>query len=187
MKTKVILSQQMASAIIAAGQEEAQKNNWSVSIAVADDGGHLLAYALILLRENGVPSVFYPDLYGAHYEDVGGDGQTYPIDMPIIEQLDELILARQRFAHGVQTLFFDHPNCIAFSRSGTDEYPGCVVVMSNGDDGEKTIHLGENYGNKTWRDFLGNRQESVVTDENGEATFFCNGGSVSVWVIEEVI
>lgn len=146
-----------------------------------------LAYALILLRENGVPSVFYPDLYGAHYEDVGGDGQTYPIDMPIIEQLDELILARQRFAHGVQTLFFDHPNCIAFSRSGTDEYPGCVVVMSNGDDGEKTIHLGENYGNKTWRDFLGNRQESVVTDENGEATFFCNGGSVSVWVIEEVI
>lgn len=43
MKTKVILSQQMASAIIAAGQEEAQKNNWSVSIAVADDGGHLLA------------------------------------------------------------------------------------------------------------------------------------------------
>ncbi len=35
--------------------------------------------------------------------------------MPIIEQLDELILARQRFAHGVQTLFFDHPNCIAFS------------------------------------------------------------------------
>ena len=27
-------------------------------------------------------------------------------------------------------------------RSGTDEYPGCVVVMSNGDDGEKTIHLG---------------------------------------------
>lgn len=46
------------------------------------------------------------------------------------------------------------------------------MVMSNGDDGEKTIHLGENYGNKTWRDFLGNRQESVVTDENGEATFF---------------
>ncbi|MFP1454327.1 hypothetical protein ACLB1O_06745 [Escherichia coli] len=26
-----------------------------------------------------------------------------------------------------------------------------------------------------------------MTDENGEATFFCNGGSVSVWVIEEVI
>lgn len=97
--------------------------------------------------------------------------------MPIIEQLDELILARQRFAHGVQTLFFDHPNCIAFSRSGTDEYPGCVVVMSNGDDGEKTINLGENYGNKTWRDFLGNRQESVVTDETVKRPSFATAAA----------
>jgi alpha-amylase len=64
-----------------------------------------LAYALILLRENGVPSVFYPDLFGASYDDTGGDGETYHIDMPVIEQLHELILARQRFAHGVQTLF----------------------------------------------------------------------------------
>lgn len=80
--------------------------------------------------------------------------------MPVIEQLHELILARQRFAHGVQTLFFDHPNCIAFSRSGTEEHPGCVVVLSNGDDGEKTICLGENYGNKTgviFRQPRGNR------------------------------
>ena len=34
MKTKVILSQQMASAIIAAGQEEAQKNNWSMTAVI---------------------------------------------------------------------------------------------------------------------------------------------------------
>ncbi|WP_312227144.1 alpha-amylase [Pseudescherichia sp.] len=146
-----------------------------------------LAYALILLRENGVPSVFYPDLYGASYDDTGGDGETYHIDMPIIEQLDQLILARQRFAHGVQTLWFDHPNCIAFSRSGTEEDPGCVVVLSNGDEGEKTLELGENYGNKMWRDYLGNREETVTTDENGTGTFTCNGGSVSVWVLEEVL
>ncbi len=118
---------------------------------------------------------------------LGGDGETYHIDMPVIEQLHELILARQRFAHGVQTLFFDHPNCIAFSRSGTEENPGCVVVLSNGDDGEKTICLGENYGNKTWRDFLGNREETVTTAADGEGTFFCNGGSVSVWVIEDAL
>lgn len=145
-----------------------------------------LAYALILLRENGVPSVFYPDLYGASYEDSGENGETCRVDMPVINQLDRLILARQRFAHGIQTLFFDHPNCIAFSRSGTEENPGCVVVLSNGDDGEKTLLLGDNYANKTWRDFLGNRSEHVVTNDQGEATFFCNAGSVSVWVIEDV-
>ncbi len=131
--------------------------------------------------------MFYPDLFGASYDDEGGDGETYHIDMPVVEQLDDLIHARQRFAHGVQTLFFDHPNCIAFSRSGTDEDPGCVVVLSNGDEGEKTIELGENYGNKSWRDYLGNREETIATDENGSATFTCNGGSVSVWVMEEVL
>ncbi|MFU0874339.1 alpha-amylase [Kluyvera sichuanensis] len=146
-----------------------------------------LAYALILLRENGVPSVFYPDLFGASYEDTGRDGNAYHIDMPVIHQLHELIDARQRFAHGVQTLFFDHPNCIAFSRSGTQEAPGCVVVMSNGDDGEKNITLGENYGNKSWRDFLKNREETVLTDATGTGTFTCQGGSVSVWVMEDVL
>ncbi|MDI5754425.1 alpha-amylase, partial [Salmonella enterica subsp. enterica serovar Montevideo] len=43
--------------------------------------------------------------------------------------------------------------------SGTEENPGCVVVLSNGDDGEKTLLLGDNYANKTWRDFLGNRSQ----------------------------
>lgn len=144
-----------------------------------------LAYALILLRENGVPCVFWPDLFGASYEDTGGDGETYHIDMPIIEKLDQLILARQRFAHGVQTLWFDHPNCIAFSRSGTAEEPGCVVIMSNGDDGEKRLTLGENYGNKVWRDFLGYQDSCVTTDEQGTGIFTCRGGHVSVWVLAE--
>ncbi|WP_039058455.1 alpha-amylase [Enterobacter sp. Bisph1] len=146
-----------------------------------------LAYALILLRENGVPSVFYPDLFGASYDDTGTDGETCHVDMPVIEHLDLLILARQRYAHGVQTLWFDHPNCIAFSRSGTETEPGCVVVMSNGDEGQKRITLGGHYANKQWRDFLGNRDEIITTNEQGEGIFFCHGGSVSVWVVENVI
>jgi len=62
-----------------------------------------------------------------------------------------------------------------------------VVVLSNGDDGEKVICLGENYGNKTWRDFLGNREETITTAADGEGTFTCNGGSVSIWVIEDAL
>ena len=62
-----------------------------------------------------------------------------------------------------------------------------MVVMSNGDEGEKTLTLGENYGNKRWRDFLGNREEIVETDAEGSAIFTCNGGSVSVWVMEAVL
>ena len=43
MKTKAILSQTEVSQILAAARAEAQKNNWVVSIAVVDDGGHPLA------------------------------------------------------------------------------------------------------------------------------------------------
>jgi glc operon protein GlcG len=43
MKTKAILSQTEVSHILAAARAEAQKNNWAVSIAVVDDGGHPLA------------------------------------------------------------------------------------------------------------------------------------------------
>jgi glc operon protein GlcG len=43
MKTKAILSQTEVSQILAAARAEAQKNNWAVSIAVVDDGGHPLA------------------------------------------------------------------------------------------------------------------------------------------------
>jgi alpha-amylase len=52
---------------------------------------------------------------------------------------------------------------------------------------EKNASSGENYGNKRWRDFLGNREEVIETDDEGNGVFTCNGGSVSVWVIEEVL
>ena len=42
MKTKSILSQDDVSRVLEAARQEALKNQWPVTIAVADDGGHLL-------------------------------------------------------------------------------------------------------------------------------------------------
>ena len=53
MKTKHILEVADVQAILAAAQAEAQKNNWAVTIAVTDDGGHLLG----LLRLDGAPAI----------------------------------------------------------------------------------------------------------------------------------
>ena len=44
MKTKSVLTQTEVTQIIAAARAEAQSNNWVVSIAVVDDGGHLLGF-----------------------------------------------------------------------------------------------------------------------------------------------
>jgi glc operon protein GlcG len=43
MNSKSVLSQKEVSQILAAARSEAQVNRWDVSIAVVDDGGHLLA------------------------------------------------------------------------------------------------------------------------------------------------
>jgi glc operon protein GlcG len=42
MKTKSVLEHADVKAIAAAAEAEALKNNWAVSIAIVDDGGHLL-------------------------------------------------------------------------------------------------------------------------------------------------
>lgn len=44
MKTKPVLEFADIKAIAAAAEAEALKNNWAVSIAIVDDGGHLLSY-----------------------------------------------------------------------------------------------------------------------------------------------
>jgi glc operon protein GlcG len=44
MKTKSVLTQTEVTQILAAARTEAQANGWAVSIAVTDDGGHLLGF-----------------------------------------------------------------------------------------------------------------------------------------------
>jgi len=51
MKTKAVLSVDDVQAILTAARAEAEANNWGVTIAVADDGGHLLG----MLRLDGAP------------------------------------------------------------------------------------------------------------------------------------
>lgn len=53
MKTKFTLELSDVKTIAAAAEAEALKNNWAVSIAVVDDGGHLLW----LQRLDGAPAI----------------------------------------------------------------------------------------------------------------------------------
>ncbi|MHB0775870.1 heme-binding protein [Halomonas sp. WWR20] len=51
MQTKSVLTLTEINAILDAAQKEAEANSWAVTIAVADDGGHLLG----LRRMDGAP------------------------------------------------------------------------------------------------------------------------------------
>lgn len=128
-----------------------------------------------------MPCIFYPDLYGASYTD-DKDGEHRSVDMPAIGCLPALVDARKRFANGPQTDLFDDPHVIGFIRHGTADLPGCVVVMSNGEGGEKVAELGGDQAGKTYVDILGHPQAQIVVGDDGKAAFPTNGGSVSVWV-----
>ncbi|MEP2775518.1 MAG: alpha-amylase [Luteolibacter sp.] len=141
-----------------------------------------LAYALILLRAEGYPCVFYPDLYGAKYKDHGKDGGEYEIELSKVEGLENLIRARKGYAYGDQTVYFDEPHCIGFIRHGDDEHQGCAVVMSNSVPSSRQMEMGSAYSGQTFKDLLGNFEGEITLDENGGADFPCSGGSVSVWI-----
>lgn len=141
-----------------------------------------LAYALILLREQGYPCVFYPDLYGASYWDKGKDGNDYEIFLNAVQELPALLQARRMHAYGEQKDYFDHGNCIGWTRQGDDAHEGCAVLMSNGDAGHKQMDVGSRYAGQLFVDLLGKCTAEVTVGNDGTGEFYVNAGSVSVWV-----
>uniref|UniRef100_UPI00258F3B14 alpha-amylase domain-containing protein n=1 Tax=uncultured Chryseobacterium sp. TaxID=259322 RepID=UPI00258F3B14 len=141
-----------------------------------------LAYALILLRQEGYPCVFYCDLYGTCYSEKGKDGADEHITTPKISVLEKLLSARQKYAWGEQHDYFDQPNCIGWVRKGDELNKGCAVLLSNGEEAEKAMQIGNEYAGKCFVDFLGNSKAKVWIDQNGVGNFKVNASSVSLWV-----
>ncbi|MEJ2156162.1 MAG: alpha-amylase [Desulfobacteraceae bacterium] len=141
-----------------------------------------LAYAVILLRQEGYPCVFYPDYYGAEYDDCGGHIRLAPVP-----KLHEMIDLRKRLAYGRQRDYFDHPHTVGWTRQGDAQHPGSglAVLMSNGPGGTKWMEVGSVHAGRIFRDALGNQTGTVAIDGHGWGEFKTGGGSVCVWVAAE--
>jgi alpha-amylase len=134
-----------------------------------------LAYALILLRHEGYPCVFYGDLYGMKGE--------HPEPPSCGDQLADLTLARKLYAYGDEEDYWDDPHCIGFVRRGTWDRPaGLACVMSNTKPGQIRMAVGDMHKGEVWTDVLGWSQDEVVVDDEGYGLFMCPGISMSVWV-----
>jgi len=142
-----------------------------------------LAYAIILLRREGYPCVFYADYYGASYTDKGGDGNTYHITLTPVAELPALLELRRDRAYGTQRDYWDHPDIIGWTREGDDNHPrsGLAVLLSDGPGGSKWMAVGRRHSGARFRDWLGHRAETVAVNADGWGEFHVNGGSVSVW------
>jgi len=137
------------------------------------------AYALILLRLEGLPVVFAGDYDGG---ETGIEGVAMPRRRDLI---DRLLHLRERFNHGGQEDYFDHPSCVAWLRTGDDDHPGAmVVVMSNGEAGCKQVDThrpGETFCNV----LAEGRSDRLTTGDHGRADFTCPAGEVAVWVSDD--
>ena len=134
-----------------------------------------LAYAIILLRKDGVPCVFYTDYYGNPAQ-----------NRPLVPNLGKLIKLRSSYAYGEQEDYLDDETVIGWVRRGDEEHvnSGLAVIMSDGEGGSIKMRMGQQFSGMEFHDALGNCTETVTIDDDGWGTFRTEGGSVAVWTRE---
>ena len=130
------------------------------------------AYALILLREAGLPCVFYGDYYGIRGEFAQESFQ---------ELLDKLLDIRLNLAYGEQTDYFDDANYIGWTRQGKDNGQPIAVLISNAQAASKSMLIGLEWAGREFSDYLGNSSQIVTIDDQGWGEFPVEEKSVSVW------
>ncbi|KAI0049816.1 glycoside hydrolase family 13 protein [Auriscalpium vulgare] len=140
----------------------------------------LQAYALILLRGEGHPCVFYGDLYP--------NRECY--DEEIARRLRRLLRVRKESAYGALDDYLEREHCIGFVRRGDASHSGCVVVLSRKSDGVSgqapytiRMNVGKNHVNALYRGIY-EPSEPVTTSAEGWGAFSCPPGSLQVWVPE---
>jgi alpha-amylase len=140
-----------------------------------------IAYALILLRREGYPCVFYGDYY-----------PVQPTGLPLANPrmlyshrwlIDKYLFARKAYGFGDQRDYFDHANTIGWTRLGTADHPGSMaVVLTNGADGDKWMNMYR--PNAVFYDLTEHIEEKIITNADGWGHFRCRAGKVSVWLQE---
>ena len=130
------------------------------------------AYALILLRDKGVPCVFWGDLFGT--PETG--------DIPAVTDLPLLMRARRSLAHGPQHDYIDSPECIGFTREGDDDHPasGLAVLISDRCAAAKRMRVGTRHAGQTWVCVIG-EGEDVVIDEDGTVEVSVTDSGLSLY------
>jgi alpha-amylase len=123
-----------------------------------------------------------PLYYGTQYIDRGRGGREYNIQINSHQYILNILLAARRdFAYGEQLDYLNHPDVIGWTRLGNSEHPKAMaVIISDGPGGSKWMNVGK--VGKEFKDLTGHFQQSIFSNENGWAEFYCDGGSVAVWV-----
>lgn len=142
------------------------------------------AYALILLRQQGIPCIFYPDFYGAHYTD-SKEGKLHEVDLPQIGELEWLIKCRTLYAVGDQQDYFEDPHTVGWVRFGNEGGNGLAVLINSSGGGAIAMNMGEANKGRSVFNILGDHAHKIDLDEAGGATFSVDPGKIAVWIFSD--
>ncbi|MDD3337666.1 MAG: alpha-amylase [Lachnospiraceae bacterium] len=133
-----------------------------------------LAYAVILLRPQGYPCVFYGDYYGIPSQNAPG----------IKDILDVFLKVRRDLLYGVQHDYFDDFDVVGWTLEGDAEHKdsGVAVLITDGPGGEKNMFVGTGHSGETFYNVTAQQKQEVIIGADGCAEFTVDGGSVSVWI-----
>lgn len=132
-----------------------------------------LAYAVILLRDEGYPCVFYGDYYGIEKY------QTKSFK----EEIDQMLALRKTHMWGSRHDYFDHFDVVGWTFEGDEEHnSGLAVLINDAPANEKMMYIGIQHKNQRFYDVTGNIQEEIKIDDNGYGCFKVDGGSYSIYI-----
>jgi alpha-amylase len=133
-----------------------------------------LAYAVVLLRQQG-----YPCLYMGDYSGISA------VKMKSMKTvLNKLLKLRKKYAYGEQHDYFDNKDVVGWTREGDQEHKdsGLAVVMSDGTGGTKRMYIGRQYAGMHFADVMGNAKYDIRIDDEGCGEFYVNRQGLSVWI-----
>jgi alpha-amylase len=135
-----------------------------------------MAYAVILLRGEGTPCVFWGDLYGIPHDKINA-----------VPDLKLLLQIRKHFASGALHDYFDHEHIVGFTREGSDAKPNSslAVIMSNSKGGQKEMNLGQQNAGKKYIDIIYAKNPPVILDNDANGVFNVGNGTASIYVEEK--
>ncbi|PRX32602.1 alpha-amylase [Orenia metallireducens] len=129
------------------------------------------AYTYILLREIGLPMVYWKD----YYQDNMKTG------------LDKLLKARSHYAYGAgREVNNNDADTYSYVREGLKDMPetGLVMIISQGTSGDLTTkRIDSGKSNTEFYDITGNIEERVVTDEEGYGEFKVRNDENTGWSV----
>ena len=134
-----------------------------------------IAYAFILLRNDGYPCVFYGDYFG-------NDGSRNADQKLTAHRvvIDAMLAARQKFLFGELHDHFESETLVGWLSSGDDAHPGVMAVAISTAEAS-SIWMDTGRPGQEFKDVTGGHEQTVRAGDDGRAEFLAPAGAVSVW------